>query len=143
MYQAGTLSELNEHLKQLELGVNASKVVSMKVFNELFNQNIPELIVIELIKVIQELVTNTMKHADAQYIEIQLIMLPNQQLHVIYEDDGIGFDFETVKNGLGTTTLKTRIDRFQGELTFDSKIGRGTTVIINIPISDESRNHFS
>ena len=143
LYQAGTLSELNEHLKQLELGVNASNVVSMKVFNELFNQYIPELVVLELIKVIQELVTNTMKHANAKQIEIQLIMLPNQQLHVIYEDDGIGFDIDNVKNGLGTTTLKKRIDRCRGELTFDSKIGRGTTVIINIPISDESTNHFS
>lgn len=143
LYQAGTLSELNEHLKQLELGVNASKTVSMKVFNELSNQYIPELVVVELIKVIQELVTNTLKHAKANLIEVQLTMLPDQQLQVIYEDDGIGFEVAQVKNGLGTTTLKTRINRCQGELTFDSKVGRGTTVIINIPIANESRNHFS
>lgn len=98
-----------------------------EVLNEL-NENIQ----IEIFKIIQELLTNTIKHAKATVVEIQLNFIKNS-INLLFEDNGIGFDAEKQSKGIGFTSLETRIKKLNGSFAIDSKLKRGTIVNIEIP----------
>lgn len=88
-----------------------------------------------LYRVIQELVNNIIKHAKATHITMQLIR-HEQELNVMIEDNGIGFNTKDIESfeGIGLKGIQTRIDFLNGTVFFDSTVGKGTTVIIDIPI---------
>ena len=92
---------------------------------------------LQLYRIVQELVSNILKHAKAQTAVIQLNRV-NGHLNLIVEDDGIGFDPETVKKkeGMGMQNLQARVVQLGGKLHYDSGKGAGTTVSIDIPINE-------
>lgn len=89
-----------------------------------------------LYRVIQEIVNNIIKHAQASQIAMQLIR-HETEINVMIEDNGVGFDTSGIDSfdGLGLKGIKTRIELLNGSVHFDSAIGRGTTVIIDIPVN--------
>lgn len=89
-----------------------------------------------LYRVIQEIVNNIIKHAKASQISMQLVR-HETELNVMIEDNGVGFDASNIDefDGLGLKGIKTRIELLDGSVHFDSTPGRGTTVIIDIPVS--------
>lgn len=91
-----------------------------------------ELIQIEVFKIIQELLTNTIKHAKASEIEIQLNLIDND-LNVLFEDNGVGFDTSNYTQGIGFINLENRISKLNGSFLIDSKVKRGTIINIEIP----------
>ncbi len=93
-----------------------------------------ENIQIETFKIIQELLTNTIKHAKATEVEIQLNYIENI-LNLLFEDNGVGFEPENQSKGIGFINLENRIKKLNGTLVIDSKLKRGTIVNIEIPIS--------
>ena len=89
---------------------------------------------IEIYRIIQELVTNAIKHAKAQEIVIQFIT-DGDNLNIIVEDDGVGFDPAKIKsNGLGLANIYERTKKLNGRFSIDSAIGNGTTIIFDIPL---------
>lgn len=88
-----------------------------------------------LYRVIQEIVNNIIKHAQASHISMQLIR-HETELNVMIEDNGIGFDTHKLESfeGIGLKGIQTRIEFLSGSVHFDSIIGRGTTVIIDVPL---------
>ncbi|MBU2949600.1 tetratricopeptide repeat protein [Tamlana agarivorans] len=92
---------------------------------------------IEIFKIIQELTTNTIKHAKATIIDLQLNLLENE-LNILFEDDGVGFNPEHHHEGIGYENIKSRLKKFQGTFNIDSRINRGTIVNIEIPIPVEN-----
>jgi two-component system, NarL family, sensor kinase len=89
-----------------------------------------------LFRVLQELVNNIIKHAKATEIGIQLIRHENE-LTVLVEDNGIGFDVEKMNSeggGIGLKNIQSRIAYLNGEVIFDSYLGKGTTVTIEVPL---------
>lgn len=101
-----------------------------KEINEL-HENIQ----IEIFKIIQELLTNTIKHAKASEIEIQLNYIENT-LNLLFEDNGIGFETENISRGIGFINMENRINKLNGTFAIDSKLKRGTIFNIEIQISD-------
>ena len=89
-----------------------------------------------LYRVIQEIVNNIIKHAKASHISMQLIR-HESELNIMIEDNGIGFDTNKLDtfDGIGLKGIQTRIEFLNGNVHFDSFIGRGTTVIIDLPLS--------
>lgn len=87
---------------------------------------------IEVYKIIQELVTNTLKHARATTIDLQINHFEDK-LNILFEDNGIGFDSQKKKIGIGFKNIKERLHTISGSMEIDSIINRGT--IINIDIS--------
>lgn len=89
-----------------------------------------------LYRVIQEIVNNIIKHAKASQISMQLIR-HETELNVMIEDNGIGFDTNKLDtfDGIGLKGIQTRIEFLNGSVHFDSSIGRGTTVIIDVPLA--------
>ncbi len=94
-----------------------------------------------LYRVLQECVSNIIKHAKASHISIQLIQ-HDAHLNMMIEDNGIGFDTKTIHSaeGIGLKNMISRIQFLNGTIDFDSSPNNGTTVIIDIPIKnpDES-----
>ena len=85
-------------------------------------------------RIIQELLTNTLKHAQANEINIQLLR-KGENLSIVVDDDGQGFDPDNVnEDGMGLSGIKNRVAQFDGTISIDSGKGAGTTVTIDLPI---------
>jgi signal transduction histidine kinase len=86
-------------------------------------------------RVIQELLSNAVKHSSARNITIHLTS-ENCQLNILFTDDGVGFTYEPGKTGLGLTNVESRVKSVRGTLKFESLTGgtRGSTYAICIPL---------
>lgn len=85
-----------------------------------------------LYRILQELTTNVVKHANATRIFIQLLAYENE-LQVVVEDNGKGFDVhQTGSNGLGLKSVRSRVEYLGGQLMIDSSPSHGTTVHIQL-----------
>ena len=98
---------------------------------------IDEKIQVELYKIIQELMTNTLKHAQAKKVDIHLSLI-HEELSLLFEDDGIGFSLETDPKGIGLNNIQERVSGLGGNLHIDSVFKRGTVIAIDIPIKNQT-----
>jgi two-component system, NarL family, sensor kinase len=91
---------------------------------------------INIYRIIQELVHNTIKHAGASYLIIQITVEGNSLL-LMTADDGKGFDyFAKVKEnpGLGLRNLQSRAEVMGGDIACLSEPGKGTMYTFEIPV---------
>jgi len=86
----------------------------------------------EIFKIIQELLTNALKHAKAKVIEICLNAY-NDKIEIIFEDNGMGFESSKKPSGIGLQNIKERLNILKAEMDIDSVINRGTAIRIQIP----------
>ncbi len=88
-----------------------------------------------LFRVLQEIISNVIKHAKANHIGIQFIK-HDTELTVMVEDNGIGFNTQKIADfeGIGLKNIQSRISFLNGSVHFDSSIGKGTTVVIEVPV---------
>ena len=90
-----------------------------------------------LYRIVQELLQNAIKHSSASYVLIQFIMNDDNELTVMYEDNGTGFNYENEYNnhGLGLINIANRVKLIDSTIIYDTKEGgNGTTVTINVPV---------
>jgi signal transduction histidine kinase len=97
---------------------------------ERFNQNFE----IKMFNIINELVNNILKHSKAKNGTIKLEQL-NGNLQIIVFDDGVGFDIKEIelKNGIGLSQVKARIQVLKGVINIKST-NEGTRIFISVPI---------
>lgn len=90
---------------------------------------------INIYRIIQELLTNTLKHAKAKEMSVQIFRKENN-LSIVVEDDGVGFDPDdnSTSRGIGLKNIESRVYKFEGEVNVDSGKGAGTTVTIDLPL---------
>ena len=98
------------------------------------NGQIKQTSLLNIYRIVQELLNNSIKHAGAEQILIQLVQKDNE-LIVMVEDDGSGYDPEIAKPGMGTENINSRVSFLKGELSIQSKPGDGTTTLVTIPLS--------
>ena len=96
---------------------------------------------LNIYRIIQELVKNITQHSRASHALVQMQM-HEQLLTITVEDNGIGFDAGTVKNGLGLHNLQTRIRSLDGHYTFESEAGKGTSVYIEFDLRNITSNEM-
>lgn len=95
------------------------------------NDTVPDDISLHLYRIIQELLTNTLKHAMATSARVEISVIGNE-ITVIYEDNGKGYDVNNNnKAGMGLKNILSRANRMNAKLTIDSS-ANGTTVILEI-----------
>jgi len=93
---------------------------------QLRNKRLNEILEVILYRTLIEFINNTLKHAQAKNIRINILQ-ENNHLNVIYEDDGIGFDSERILNhpetaeGVGLINVVNRLKSFNGTISFDTK----------------------
>lgn len=83
-------------------------------------------------RMVQELIHNVLKHARATEVLVQLTM-HEDKLHLTVEDNGVGFAMEHPSAGIGLHSLRSRVEKMQGQLLVSSVPHVGTTVEIEIP----------
>ena len=84
-------------------------------------------------RLVQELLNNSIKHSKAKEILIQLTRKENEFI-IMVEDDGVGFDVEGVKKGMGTENILSRVNYLKGDLSVHSEKEKGTTTLITVPL---------
>ena len=88
-----------------------------------------------LYRIVQESLTNIVKHARAGSVSITLGRKRNAVTAVV-EDDGVGFDpARTREDGLGLIGMRERVALVGGRLTIESRRGAGTTFVVEVPVS--------
>jgi len=113
--------------------ISDSKKISINVINVDVKKRIENAIEIQVFRIIQELLTNIIKHAQATEAIVQFSEHENV-LNIIIEDNGLGFRAEDSRQGVGLSNIEKRVEKMNGEFVIDSTIGHGTTVILNIPL---------
>jgi signal transduction histidine kinase len=94
---------------------------------------IPDVVSAAVYRIIQELVNNILKHADATTALVQLIR-NNDTLSIAVEDNGKGFDPAILENnsGMGYLSLKNRVAYLKGTIDIQTSAGEGTSINIEI-----------
>lgn len=99
---------------------------------DLNEDRIPENQQLMLYRIIQEGLSNIVKHANAR--EVSIVMKNNnKQLMLEIKDNGKGFDLATVRRGLGLTNIRNRAELFGGKVTLNSTPGGGCSLKVVIP----------
>ncbi len=92
----------------------------------------------QVYRMLQEIILNTIKHAKANTLRIELSKVDNKLL-IRTADDGIGFDIKKIqsehKMGLGLFGIQNRIDFLHGTMNTSEESGKGTRYNIRIPIN--------
>ena len=116
--------------------ISSADKIKIEVIDFGLNKRLKNSLEITIFRIIQELITNVIKHAEAKNATIN-ISLYDENLNIIIEDDGKGFDFKKVnfKKGMGISSIKTRIEHLKGTFKIDSTLEKGSSIIIDIPIS--------
>ncbi len=84
-------------------------------------------------RVAQEGLSNAARHSGAGRVEVGLQRLDNGGVELAVADDGRGFAFDESEGGLGIAGMRERALLIGGELTIESRPGRGTTVRLTVP----------
>jgi signal transduction histidine kinase len=93
---------------------------------------------LQVLRIMQETLTNVLKHADARCVRIETTLVQKSglpdQVCVHIEDDGKGFDTDAAPSGRGLRSLKHRAQKLHGDLDIQSEAGQGTRVTLLLPV---------
>ncbi|MFF2448988.1 sensor histidine kinase [Neobacillus sp. NPDC058068] len=129
----GLVPTLRKYLQTIEEYHNHSKIEFVNIGLE---RRLPTKYEVALFRMIQESVQNALKHANACEIKVRL-EITNAAITVLIKDNGAGFDTTQKKpESFGIIGMRERVDLLDGELTFDSKLGKGTAVLIQVPLNN-------
>jgi signal transduction histidine kinase len=121
--------------------INSSRSVKIDFIENLKQFRPEQNTEIVLYRVVCELINNTIKHAKASNIYIQ-IEFDTKDINLNYKDDGIGFEvdnlFKPKEKGMGFYNIFSRINSLQGSIETFSAPGKGTSVNIRIPVKYEN-----
>ena len=88
---------------------------------------------VTIYRIIQEALTNMKKYAKAQEASVT-IRETDEEIRVVIEDFGKGFDIESISRGVGLFSMEERAKAMGGSLTISSVIEEGTKIILEVPM---------
>ncbi len=101
---------------------------------QLGEERLPAEVETTLYRIVQEALTNIVKHADASRVSILLVRRTGTAT-VVIEDDGQGFDPAELRDGgLGIIGMRERVELHEGRLTLESTPGAGATLVAEVPL---------
>jgi signal transduction histidine kinase len=121
--------------------INITKTIRINLVSDLKDERFESNLEVVLYRVVCELINNTIKHAHAKKIEINLTK-EEEYLSITYKDDGKGFDVDTImdqsaNSGMGFSNIYSRINSLKGEIKVESENKKGTLVTIKVLMHDE------
>lgn len=137
--KVGLMPELEALVNEIENLHN----IQVEFVSHGYNGNLSNDVELKIYRIIQELIGNVLKHANASKLTLQLNQFDEGEeqirlINLMVEDNGNGFDPSQVSNGMGLQNISARVNDLSGEITIDSEIGRGTNISIDIPIDTTS-----
>jgi len=120
--------------------INITKTIRINLVSDLKDERFDSNVEVVLYRVVCELINNTVKHARAKKIDISL-MKEEQDLNIVYKDDGKGFDVTKIieqpgNGGMGFSNIYSRINSIKGEINIESGQKKGTLVTIKVRMND-------
>ncbi|WP_420400613.1 tetratricopeptide repeat-containing sensor histidine kinase [Flagellimonas sp.] len=123
-------------IKKMARTISETNALNVTVEDFGLGERLENSLELTIFRMVQELVANAIKHANATKVGIHLTQ-HEDQLNIIVEDNGSGFDstkVSKVHNGMGLTTIEKRVEHLEGNFTIDSVLGKGTSILIDIPV---------
>ncbi len=108
------------------------------------NRRLPSEVETALYRIIQEALTNIIRHAEAQTASILVECRANSVLAIV-DDDGKGFDVSSkfYQDGhLGLYGIQERVELLSGQVEIESELGHGTSIYVNIPLAATTKEVF-
>lgn len=125
---------------RLVLELQVRRRLELKQIHFRFSGNIDELnmlprrLAVEVEKMLQELVSNVLRHAEAENVQLTAEIAADR-FCLAFRDDGHGFDLEYIgADTFGLLNMRSRIERCEGSLRIASRPGEGTEVQIEFPL---------
>ncbi len=87
-----------------------------------------------LYRIVQEALTNVVKHARARNVSV-LLTRKNRSVAAVIEDDGRGFDPTAASEGFGILGMRERVELVNGQLRIESDADSGTTLVVEVPLA--------
>jgi signal transduction histidine kinase len=101
-----------------------------------FPEELPEDVSVELLRVLQEALTNARRHSGARNVEVRL-RAEGEALVAAVIDDGRGFHPASARTGVGLVGMGERIEGLGGKIEVSSRSGEGTKVTVKVPLGDD------
>ena len=118
---------LKEALENYCGSVNHSKQIQVQLQTYGMETRMEQSVEIVIYRIIQELLTNVIKHAEAKKVLIQLVR-EDDRFNLTVEDDGKGFNVQEIQAGAGLANIKARAAYLNGSVDIVSAKGEGTSV---------------
>jgi PAS domain S-box-containing protein len=117
-------------------------------FGLLYDEVFPELhknMEIAIFRIIQEFINNALKHGKANKVDIETRTTPGNEIKIILQDNGKGFNTEKINemNGMGFKNIHSRVTSYNGDIVISSVIGKGTRYEIIFPLNNKKYNYGS
>ncbi|BAO56633.1 tetratricopeptide repeat-containing sensor histidine kinase [Nonlabens marinus] len=121
-------------LQTLAENITQSGKLKVDIFHHGMDRKLENSLELNLFRMLQELVSNVVKHAGATAASISIIGSENS-INIMVEDNGVGFEPSLSKkaDGMGLYSIETRVEEMDGVFEIDSNTGHGTTISIEIP----------
>jgi PAS domain S-box-containing protein len=100
-----------------------------------FPEELPEAVSVELLRVLQEALTNARRHSGARNVEVRL-RAEGEALVAAVIDDGRGFHPASARTGVGLVGMGERIEGLGGKIEVSSRSGEGTKITVKVPLGD-------
>jgi two-component system, NarL family, sensor histidine kinase DegS len=128
----GLVPTLTKYLSTIE---EYHKGTTIRFVNVGQEKRLPSKYEVALFRLIQESVQNALKHSGAAEILVKL-EINKDKVTVIIRDNGKGFDTKKKKSGsFGIMGMKERVEILEGEMSIDSKVGSGTVILVQVPLT--------
>lgn len=124
--------------------VNSTKSVNIQIKTEDYSLKTRGIFETILFQTTKELINNTLKHALAKNITIELKNNQNQVI-LYYKDDGIGFDAEKIlkeSTGLGINSIINKLKTIKGTYDINSNKGEGMFILIAVKVEENQANEL-
>lgn len=100
--------------------------------------NLPKNYEIVIYRIIQELLNNALKYAEASLILVSCSQ-NKDTFFITVEDNGVGFDImDKNNNGMGLRNIKNRVEILKGKLEIESEVNKGTSAYIELKVKNET-----
>lgn len=88
---------------------------------------------LNLYRILQEQLSNIVKYAKATKIQVEL-RLHDDLIRMQIIDNGVGFDKDKVRKGIGFINMQRRAESFLGTFSFETSPGKGCAVVVELPV---------
>jgi signal transduction histidine kinase len=112
--------------------------VNIRLHSEKVPRDLPQEVSLCLFRILQEALQNAIRHSGVHDFSVFLRGITNE-IELVVQDGGTGFQIEQAlkSGGIGLRSMKERLKLLNGNLSIDSKLGRGTTIRARLPLIRE------
>ena len=123
---------LEELLTSLMESIKSNPNIHTDISYQLTDSAVSDELKLNIYRVVQELVNNIIKHAEASRVKLK-VFETGRLINISMEDNGRGFDTNSRRSGIGIINLRNRVEAFNGAMEILSGPGKGCRVDVNIP----------